>query len=137
MGGNIHEREWDNRIVRVKKDELLAILRENRTKHVAEFNEAADGYKEAAAAKVTEVMEELKAKIEGLKSGEMIELAVVSFDLAVPRSYEKSYNQAIRMMEMSVDEVIELPQDEFACYVMDDWDWMRMFKLSNSRYAKR
>jgi hypothetical protein len=46
----------------------------------------------------------------------------------------KSYNQIIKMMEMSVDSEIVLTAGQFACFVMDDWDWKSAWKTSMASY---
>src|SRR4029077_18712264 len=116
------ERDLPMREVTVKKDELMSKLIENKEKHVKDFNEACAGYKEAALSRIEDMAKELKARINRLKEGEMIQLLNLSFNLEVPKSYEKAYDQAITMLKMSVDDKITLRMDEFACYVMDDWD---------------
>ena len=51
-----------------------------------------------------------------------------------PVSYADSYTRAIRMLELSVDDVIELEQDVFNQLVLDEWNWKRNFILSNATY---
>ena len=38
------------------------------------------------------------------------------------------------MLEMSVDDVVEIHDNEFRQFVLDDWDWQRNWKLSNLKY---
>src|SRR6185295_867061 len=74
------------------------------------------------------------AKINGLKEGQTIAVVGLQFGLNVPQSHEKAYDQIIRMMEMSVDEEITLTCSQFACFVMDDWDWKEQWSASNATY---
>jgi ATP-dependent 26S proteasome regulatory subunit len=53
-----------------------------------------------------------------------------------PQSFVGSYDTAIRMMEMSVDEVIELSQGEFSQYVEDKWSWHQTFASTTMLYKK-
>ncbi len=122
------------REVTVRKEELLKKVRANRTSHIAEYLEACEGYRAKALAKIDEVFGDLKAKVESLKDGQVIALMHVTFGLEVPQTHEKDYDQVIMMLEMSTEDTVKLASDEFACYVMDDWDWKKDFLLSNSRY---
>lgn len=123
------------RTVKVKRDELLSKVRANREKHIQEYKDACDGYKDEALAAVKQGFTSLEKRIQQLEAGEVIALAAVSFNLNVPQSHEQSYNQVIAMLEMSVDEVLEIQSDEFACYVMDDWDWRQSFEATKMRYT--
>lgn len=122
------------REVTVQKKELLEKVIANREVHIREYQEACDGYRTKALTKIDEVFGDLKKKIEDLKDGQTIALMSVSFGLDVPVSHEKDYDQVIQMLKMSTEETIKLSSDEFACYVMDDWDWKQTFITSNARY---
>lgn len=65
-----------------------------------------------------------------------MQLAAVMFDLQVPQNHAKDYDQVIAMLEMCVDDELSIRSDEFACYVMDDWDWKEDFLHTNKRYSK-
>ena len=38
------------------------------------------------------------------------------------------------MLEMSVDDEIELTEEEFSNIILDDWNWKRNFARLNSNY---
>jgi len=84
--------------------------------------------------KLEEAETELRSRAERLEKGETLALMPMSFGLALPQSYEKAYDQIIKMLEMSSDEIIKLSSDEFACFVMDDWDWKESFKNTTMSY---
>ena len=128
------ERGWKMRKVTVKKSELLEKVLANRALHIKEYSEACDGYRVKALEKIDEVFGGLKAKIGELKEGQTIALLSVTFGLDVPQTHEKDYDQVLEMLRMSTDDTTELQSDEFACYVMDDWDWKQEFTMSNRRY---
>lgn len=111
--------------INVKKIDLLTTLRENREKHRTIFLEATEGYREAA-------IKELDAMLEDAKAGRKIRR---SLTLVEPQDQTRDYDRAIRMLEMSQDDVIELEEHDFAQYVLDDWAWKRQFLLSNSAYS--
>lgn len=128
------QRGWPMREIKVKRDELLVKVRANREKHIAEYKEACEGYKAAATQKISEAAHELTGRIERLKEGQMISLMLISFDLEVPQDHTDDYDQVIAMLEMSVDDVMTIRSDEFACYVMDNWQWRREWEVTKSTY---
>ena len=77
-------------------------------------------------------VEALQAALLEAKTGRGIKL---HFDLPVPHDHSAEYDRAIKMVEMSVDENLELTEPEFAQLVMDDWGWKQQFTASNSRYG--
>lgn len=111
--------------IRVNKDELLGTLRENRKKHQVIFREAQDGYRKQA-------IEELDKMLAEARSGKQIRR---SLHLVEPQDQTRDYDRAIKMLEMSQDEIVELEEHDFAQYVLDDWSWKRQFLLSNSNYS--
>ena len=115
------------RSVKMNKTELLAIVRENKTKHITEYEEAVTDYK-ALAIKLA------KENLKLAKSGDLEKIKEVKAMLAAPVSYENDYNRATRMLELSVEDVIELEDDVFNQLVLDEWRWKQVFSLSNSTY---
>lgn len=128
---------WDNREVRVHKQQLLSILKNNRENHIAEYQKALAGYKDAALEKISEITDDLHSKVNLLRDGRMITTLHVSFTLPAPESHEKSYDQIIKMTEMSVDDIITLTAGQFGCFVMDDWEWKETWSMSNAGYISR
>ncbi|HET8688784.1 MAG TPA: hypothetical protein VFM18_19375 [Methanosarcina sp.] len=113
--------------VKVNKKELLEILRANKEKHVTEFNEAVSDYK-AGVAKLA------KANLKLANSGDLDKFKQIRGVPNAPTSYETSYSRAIRMLELSVEEVIEVGEHEFNQLVLDEWDWKHNFTTSNAFY---
>lgn len=112
--------------IKVHKEALLAKLRENRTKHSAQFEEAAEGYRE----KIIEVLGE---RIAAARKGK---LPTLIFNLPMPIDQTKAYDRAIGMLEMTVDDVIELEEQDYQQYVLDEWTWSASTTASNSVYLK-
>ncbi len=135
MGGTFRDMGWEDREVKVKRDELLKVLKTNRQQHILEYNEACKGYRAAALARIDEVFNDVRGQVNRLKEGQTIAVVGLSFGLDVPQSHEKAYDQIIKMMEMSVDSEILLTSGQFACFVMDDWDWKEVWKMSNLKYS--
>jgi hypothetical protein len=113
--------------VKVNRIELLGIVRDNKEKHIKEFNESVEDYK-SAAIKVTQ------ANLKLAKSGDLDQIAKIKGMPQKPVSYEKEYNRAERMLELSVEEVIEVEQDVFNQLVLDEWSWKNAFVASASLY---
>jgi hypothetical protein len=93
--------------------EILAVLRDNRSKHRAIFEEALAGYKKQA-------VELLEEKLAAAKNGKVVPMI---FSLPQPMDQTKEYDRAIRMLEMAIAEEIELSETDFQWYVLDDWSW--------------
>lgn len=143
------ERGCQMKDVKVKRDELKKVLEDNLVKHKAAYAEAFEDYKEAAEkaikAFITKSGTEARALLAKVKAAELGKDAAVPVwldrelldfsELRVPSEHSKSYEQVIRMLEMSVDETITLASDQFACYVMDDWGWKAEFEGTRAIYA--
>ena len=110
----------------VRKDELLDTLRINRSKHREVFEQAQKGYR-IKAIKLLDAA--LKDAERGLEIRTYIELES-------PIDQTRDYDRVISMLEMSVDTKVELSENEFSQYVLDDWNWKRQFLTTNSMYMK-
>ena len=117
------------RSVKVNRDELLAIIIQNAAKHAEEYETAMTVYKTDVVEKLTKMLKAAKAEAQKDKP---------SFDLYVnlvePQSYQDSYTTAIKMLNMSTDDVIELTASEFSQYVEDNWNWKAQFTASTAMY---
>jgi hypothetical protein len=109
--------------VKINRDELLKIVRDNKEKHIKEYNEAVNDFRLAVIKISNENMEIVNAGKVDIKTLP-----------AKPVSFESNYVRAIRMLELSVDNVIELNQYDFAKLVLDEWEWKQAFSTSNSTY---
>lgn len=112
--------------VKVRQQELLKALRENKDKHVAEFNDTMAGWRTATA-------RQLRENASGVADG-TVTFPVIGIESA-PESHETDYDQVIRMVEMSADTIIELDNREFAQYVMDEWHWKHEHLLKSATYG--
>jgi hypothetical protein len=110
--------------IRVKRAELLEALRKNRDTHKDTFEQATVGYRKRA-------IEELDSSLADAKAGKKIRRSI---GLVEPMNQTKDYDRVIRMLEMTVDDVVTIGATEFQQYVMDDWSWKEQFTASNSAY---
>jgi hypothetical protein len=113
--------------VKINRIELLGIVRENKEKHVKEYIESVEDYKKAAL-KIAE------ANLALVQTGDLDKIAKIHTQPQKPVSYETSYTRAIRMLELSVEDVIEVEEDVFNQLVLDEWAWKNMFTASASLY---
>jgi hypothetical protein len=113
--------------VLLDRNELLEIVRENKEKHVAEYREAVADFK-----KVVVVLTKENAVL--ARTGRLEEIARIKGIPHAPVSYEDNYNRAIRMLELSVEEQIELEEQIFNQLVLDEWHWKQMFTTMNATY---
>lgn len=109
-----------------KKDELLTILKKNRTGHRNIVEEARTGYIEKAR-------EALNAKLDSLVKGKVVAL---SFGLRLPIDRTSIYDTAIKMLEMHQGDTIDLSHAQVQNLVLDNWDWSAEFRASSILYSK-
>jgi hypothetical protein len=112
--------------VKIKREELLAKVKENRAKHIEEFKEAHAGYLE-------EFISEVKMILREAKKGNVIQ----TIDIAKPSSFESNYDRIIAMLEWSTEETVDLDATEFEQYVRDNWQWKHAFNTVASLYNSK
>lgn len=113
--------------VLLDRNELLEIVRENKEKHVAEYHEAVTDFKKA-------VFNVTKENLSLARTGRLEEIARIKSIPNAPVSYEDNYNRAIRMLELSVEDQVELEEQIFNQLVLDEWHWKLMFTTMNATY---
>ena len=146
MGSN------NERTTVVDVGDLKEKLAENRAAHLKEYNEAVEGYLEAARAKLEDqhkkaqvelqkaydrTTEELKRYDPEKAQDTIVFCGSIQFKLIAPRNYVDAYDQAIEMMEWETREKVELNTTEFRCFVMNKWDWMQEFKTVSEMYNSK
>ena len=114
--------------VKVEKGKLLTTLQENRGKHVAEYDSAVEAYRKAAE-------KALRKRAIEIRDGETLCKEVD--DLPEPRSFAADYDRAIAMVEWSTEETIELDEQDFRAFVLDEWNWRGQFAGTTSLYNAR
>jgi hypothetical protein len=143
----------------VEKTKLLSVLKENKQKHDEIYNLSVSGYwdtvKERLDEKKVEFSKAIKVAAKSFEKAleEAYEKAnekdnVPSYlavtwpyqphlNLTYPVSHGDEYNRAIRLVELSVYDKVELSLGEFDKYVMNNWEWKGAFLASNVGYAAR
>jgi len=113
--------------VTVSKTELRTAVATNRAAHRELFEEAIEGYRKAQ-------IELLEKHIERLRKGRNMVHATY---LPLPEDHTRDYDRILRMIDLHVHEEIDISQDDFAKYVMDDWEWRRAFLGTSANYSAK
>ena len=103
--------------ITIKKDKLIAKIKENRTEHEKIYKEAVAGYKII-------LEHELKEKLKKLEDGEFIDPYI---RVSQPTNHLKEYDCAVSMLEYDIHETVVLSKSEFDCYILDDWSWKNSY----------
>ncbi len=111
--------------VRVSKDALINRIKDNRDKHRTIYEEAMEGWKRT-------VIQELERAYDQALKGERFLNRVF---VPRPEDHTDEYDTVIELLEMSLDEELELTQQEFANYVLDKWRWRDAFLTTASNYG--
>ena len=111
--------------ITIDRNKLLEIVRENRTKHRAVFEEALKNYTVQAVAWLEENAAMARA---GKRFGR-------SITLPQPIDQTPEYDRAIRMLELHQGATLSIDENTFANLVEDNWSWSRTWTASNSGYV--
>lgn len=125
------DRETGLKSVKVDRLKLIFKLKKNRDVHMAEFDEAWEGYVRAVVQKAQDILVRAKGWAKDAKKP-------LSFDSSPtpPESHVKDYNRAIALLEWEIKPEVELSINDFNCYVLDDWGWKRDFNVSKMSYSR-
>lgn len=113
--------------IKMNRLNLLEIVRANKEKHIADFVEALADYKVL-------VLQIAQANLKLAKTADLEQFKKIKVQPATPTSYENEYVRAIRMLELSVDDIIDVEEDVFNQLVLDEWHWKNHFVASNTLY---
>jgi len=98
---------------KINKSTLIKTIQKNRDSHRAIFEKAIKAYQK----KLEKI---LLDKLEQVKKGSKIK---TYFNLPEPEDHTKDYDRVLQMLEMEVGDTIELEENEFSQFVMDNWVW--------------
>lgn len=113
--------------VKMNRKELLKIVKENKVKHTAEFTESVQDY-------INAVVKLTKANLKLANTNDLEEIAKIRNLPTKPMSYEDHYTRAIRMLELSVEDTIDVEEHIFNQLVLDEWGWKQNFAASAALY---
>ena len=112
--------------VKMNRLELLKIVKENATKHVADYDEAVADYKVG-------VLKVAKANLKIANTGDLSKFVFNKLPPA-PVNYADNYSRAIRMLELSIEDTLEIEEHIFNQLVLDEWSWKQNFTASATLY---
>lgn len=141
-----------NQIIEVDKEELLSHLKTNKTKHIAEYNQAVEDYKDVVKSALDELYQKTLDSLQNNKDkiNEKISsytkestnmphsmklCEYTSLDMEVPHNYSDSYDEAIDIISWDKRSTIPLAFSNFKKYVRDEWDWTHDFTNMVSGYS--
>lgn len=115
------------RSIKMSRDELLKIVKGNQVTHIYDYLEAVEDYKKL-------VLKITQENVKLAETGDLEKIKDIKSVPQAPHSYETDYARAIRMLELSIDDIIELDETIFNQLVLDEWAWKVSFAVSNSVY---
>lgn len=113
--------------VRIEKTKLVGILTTNAATHRQEWDAASAAWQQAQGEKLEAAIRDLIVAPGAFKFNE--------YHLPKPDDHSEDYARALRKLELSADDVIELDEGEYRQYVEDEWAWQRAFKHLVGTYA--
>ncbi len=116
--------QYDTRTILVNKQELIKKIKENKAKHIIEFEKAVEAYRAEAGKQLATLSEELKIGKIGIK-----------LNLTTPENKSEEYDKLIEMFNWEVKDEVELQQGEFNEYILDESSFARQARLSNAFYV--
>ena len=115
-----------SRVIKVVKADLIEQIKENKARHIEQYEKAVINYKLEAA-------EQLDALIKKNSKGDLD----LRLELTTPINNSANYDKIRTMFEWEIESEIELTQEEFNEYVQDDNSYSRNASLSNTFYNEK
>ena len=112
-----------NRTIKLKKSDLISKIKSNKEAHIADYQEAVIAYKKEAE-------KQLKEQLEALINGNL----EIRLNLISPANKSEEYDKIISMFEWETRDEVELTQEEFKEYVLDEAKFAIHSKFLNSTY---
>lgn len=104
--------------IEINKNDLLKKLKENLVIYQAEYKEALEDYQKL----VIQFSNDLATALtKGIPFSPYLKIRE-------PADYTVKYQEAIDMLEYSVNETITLDSTSFKAYIKNEWDWTDSFR---------
>ena len=113
----------------VNVEDVAEIIQGNRDAHRVMFEEAMEGFTEAARSMLSQ-------QLANIQHGRSFTLA---FGLPVPEDHTADYDRVLAVLKLTLDAghaTLTLDEHEQAMYLMDDWSWKRAFIATASTYSE-
>ena len=111
-------------VVTVSVADLVAALTKNRAAHVERCEAATAAYWKALAAMLGTAL----ARAQAHQDPEIKHLSE-------PESHAGDYDRVLGMLAMARQETLELTEQQYSQYVLDEWDWRGRFEAISSSYG--
>jgi hypothetical protein len=115
--------------------DVKAKVQANRDQHEATYREALDNFKQELVA----ITVNLRAAAEQYRDGDTDwasyeREAREALSLRRPRHFLDHYDAALSMLELTTAQNITLDTEDYARYILDDWEWKDTFVGTTSNY---
>lgn len=151
----------DDRTINANVDEVLDALRKNLDEHKKVVAEAKAGYLKECSMKLHAAQALMEGRIQAMEAGMTPNMDPILFDVRSPEDHSREFTTVIKMLELhknahdsdpknqGVDyqqggvqaqvpktpATIQLKAVDVQRYVLNEWDWMDRFLLSNAAYS--
>lgn len=115
--------------VTVKKTELVEKIKKAKDEHVKQYEEALRGW-------IDQMQDAAKRVIDRSEKGLLRAFPKEFHNLMqMPSLHIDDFDQALKMLEMSVDDEIMLEPDDFNQLVLGNWAWKERWVATNAMYS--
>lgn len=126
--------------ITVRVEELIGILRTNRSKHVAEYEAQIVGWRNHLSNALLAIVNKIRGEQDPLHIDTKLvdKLKTGLYKLPTPVSNQVDYDRTIGMLEMHLragHDTIALEAQDYARYVDDDWEWKDTFLQNSVTYG--
>lgn len=112
--------------VLVEREWLLGKLREGLEQHQSEYDLAKARYCEMAEGRCEDLLRDLQR-------GQAVR---IEFSKPMPIAFDEEFERIIGMLENSVDDEVQLDEEQYAAYVQGRWSWRDAFEAQTMVYNR-
>jgi hypothetical protein len=125
--------------IKMNREKLVETMKTNLEQHIKTYNKAVQEYLlDLDDAMSKNARTTRKAIASAKESGKIENLWVDYKNLPQkPTSYEDQYVVKIAMFDNSADPTIELDEQEFKQYMLDQWGWKNQFAATTASYINK
>lgn len=116
----------DARVILVVKEDLIKQIKANKEKHQGEYATAVENYKKEAQEQLDEAAKRLAEGKYDLR-----------LNLITPIDNSLEYDKLVTMFNWEIKNEVELSQGEFNEYVLDETNFARVSRASNTAYSAK
>lgn len=113
--------------IKLKPSELVELVKVNQNKFTENYKIALDGYFEELNTYANTLKKCVKDKT----------LPSRLYPPQIPTNHINDYATVVSMIEADKSDLIEISQQDYQKYVLDQWEWKDVWELSNSKYLTK